>query len=269
MDWEPEQYKPDSFRATPVQRPGPNWRAIFTILMVLIVLLSLAVWRFSGNDDSETTTVDTSDNSEDDDDEGTSDALNSEGDAGADGTSTTTTETTTTVAITTTTFTVVVPPDADEYGPTTINEQSSVSTVGLDSVIFGMTVRQAQSAAGTLLIPIAPVSDCYHVVPHNAPEGIVFVVHSNTIERVDINSGPITTRSGIGIGTPDETVISLFGDSIERSVRTDGTIDLIFVPSDVADAEFRVVFNVADGKVRALKSGRLPIVLSDTGCDAP
>ena len=144
-----------------------------------------------------------------------------------------------------------------------------MSTVGLDTVNFGMTVQQAQEAAGTLLVPIDSVGSCYHVVPHDAPEGIVFVVHSGTIERVDINSGPITTRSGIGVGTADDVVIQLFGDAIERSVRTDGTVDLIFVPSDAGDANFRVVFNTHEGQVRAFKSGRVPMIFTETGCETP
>ena len=143
-----------------------------------------------------------------------------------------------------------------------------MSTVGLDTVAFGMTVTEAQQAAGTVLVPAGPTGACYHVVPHDAPEGIVFLVSQGTIERVDINSGPITTRSGVGVGSPETMVTDLFGDSIERQVRVDGTVDLVFVPSDPGDRDFRVVFNVSEGQVRAFKSGRLPLVMSDTGCES-
>ena len=162
-----------------------------------------------------------------------------------------------------------VPLGDDNFGPPTLSSNSTVSTVGLDTVTFGMTVQQAQQAAGTLMVPISPVSDCYHVTPHNAPEGIVFLVDDGTIERVDITAGPITTRSGVGVGTPDDAVIRLFGDSIKRSARPDGTVNLTFVPSDDGDNDFRVVFNVTDGKVSSYKSGRVPQVLAATGCDAP
>ncbi len=187
---------------------------------------------------------------------------------GSTSTSTSTT-TTTTVQATTTTITTVPPENPDQYGPPTLSNRSTVSTVGLDEVHFGMTVTQAQEAAGTVLVPAGPVGACYHVVPFDAPEGIVFLVHQGTIERVDVNSGPITTRSGVGVGSPETMVTDLFGDRIEREVRVDGTVDLVFVPRDPGDQDYRVVFNVSEGAVRALKSGRLPMVMLDTGCETP
>ena len=192
----------------------------------------------------------------------------------AGGTPTTTTtpttvpDTTTTVQATTTTITTVPPENPGQFGPPTLSNRSTVSTVGLDEVHFGMTVTQAQEAAGTVLVPAGPTGACYHVVPFDAPEGIVFLVHAGTIERVDINSGPITTRSGVGVGSPESMVTDLFGDRIEREVRVDGTVDLVFVPRDPGDQNYRVVFNVSEGVVRAYKSGRLPMVMLDTGCEA-
>ena len=248
---------------------------MFVALLVLIVVLVIAIWSLGGDDDSDDVATGTSAEPSDTADTGSESAQDPSGDTGVDGvggdqpaqldddttaaqpeegtTTSTTSTTTTTIGIPTTTFTTTLPEDVDDYGPSTLDDNSTVSTVGLDSVHFGMTVQQAQEAAGSLMVPIAPVSACYHVVPHGAPEGIVFLVHSGTIERVDINSGPITTRSGVGVGTPDETVIDLFGASIEREVRPDGTVDLIFVPRDAGDANFRVIFNVADGRVRALQ----------------
>ncbi|MCE2511202.1 MAG: hypothetical protein J4F50_01330 [Acidimicrobiia bacterium] len=181
----------------------------------------------------------------------------------------TTTTTMTTVQATTTTITTVPPENLDQFGPPTLSNRSTVSTVGLDTVHFGMTVTQAQEAAGTVLVPAGPTGACYHVVPFDAPEGIVFLVHEGTVERVDINSGPITTRSGVGVGSPESMVTDLFGDSIEREVRVDGTVDLVFVPRDPGDQNYRVVFNISEGTVRAFKSGRLPMVMLDTGCEAP
>jgi hypothetical protein len=178
-----------------------------------------------------------------------------------------TTSTTTTVQATTTTITTVPPDNPEQFGPATLSNRSTVSTVGLDEIHFGMTVAAAQQAAGTVLVPAGPTGACYHVVPHDAPEGIVFLVHSGTIERVDINGGPITTRSGVGVGSPESMVTDLFGDRIEREVRVDGTVDLVFVPSDAGDQNYRVVFNVSEGVVRAYKSGRLPMVRLDTGCE--
>ena len=207
----------------------------------------------------------------DDDDDGSAESGSAEDGSPEDGTTTTstsaTTSTTTTVQATTTTITTVPPDNPEQFGPPTLSNRSTVSTVGLDEVHFGMTVADAQQAAGTVLVPAGPTGACYHVVPHDAPEGIVFLVHAGTIERVDINSGPITTRSGVGVGSPESMVTDLFGDRIEREVRVDGTVDLVFVPRDAGDQNYRVVFNISEGAVRAFKSGRLPQVMLDTGCE--
>ncbi|MEZ5166347.1 MAG: hypothetical protein R2695_07585 [Acidimicrobiales bacterium] len=42
------------------------------------------------------------------------------------------------------------------------------------------------------------------VTPADAPEGISFLVHRSTVERIDITAGPISTTSGAGIGTTEE-----------------------------------------------------------------
>lgn len=160
--------------------------------------------------------------------------------------------------------------EEDEDAPLfpTLGPNSSVSTVGLDEVTFGLTVSQAERAAGTEMIPCEPVSDCYRVTPAAAPEGISFLVHEGTIERVDIVSGPIETASGLGIGTSGEQLAELFGDRIEREVLDTDTVDFIFVPQDENDADFRVVWTVVDGEVETFRAGRVPMVLDADPCAA-
>ena len=266
---------------------------LVAVALVILVVGGLIWWlgRDAGDGDAPAAADDTEESSQDneadevpavddDDDEGAESGSAEDGSAedgstedgnAEDGTTTTstaaTTSTTTTVQATTTTITTVPPDNPEQFGPPTLSNRSTVSTVGLDEVHFGMTVAAAQQAAGTVLVPAGPTGACYHVVPHDAPEGIVFLVHAGTIERVDINSGPITTRSGVGVGSPESMVTDLFGDRIEREVRVDGTVDLVFVPRDAGDQNYRVVFNVSEGAVRAFKSGRLPMVMLDTGCE--
>ena len=170
-----------------------------------------------------------------------------------------------------TTTTEAAESDGEETeAPTTtvlnLGTNDSISTVGLGEVTFGMTVAQAQAAAGTDLINCAPTSDCYRVTPAQGPEGISFLVTDNTIERVDIVAGPLTTRSGIGIGSTEDEIINLFGDRIETQVNDDSSVDLIFVPRDDSDAEFRVIFTVRDGAVETFRSGRIPQVTVQNPC---
>lgn len=276
VEWNPEGH--DGHDEAPFwpgdgQRRRPRWLPLVVVLVVVTLVLSVLIWAFGGGDseqaspadadtqqpDGDTTTVP----GDGEDDDSTVTVTSST-------TSTTSTSTTTTtpasVAATTTMLTTVPPEDRPEVGPPTLKESSKVSTVGLDTVQFGMTVAEAQEAAGTLLVPTASIGACYHVVPEEAPEGIVFMVLNGTIERVDVNSGPVTTRSGIGIGSSDADVVDLFGERIEREVRADGAVDLIFVPQDANDKAFRVVFRVTDGRVSALKAGRVSHIMADEPC---
>jgi len=145
---------------------GANLRPIFAALLTFIALVAVALFVLTRNDD--------------------------DGDTAADVTTTTTsspssTSSTTTITTTTTTTTTTIPTectvdsagttttttsDTEEASPSppvltgsTLDESSSISTVGLDEVTFGMTVVQAETAANTRMIACEPVSDCYRVTP--------------------------------------------------------------------------------------------------------
>ena len=289
VEWNPEPQDQGPFWPGAAERRSPRWSAILIAVAVVILIVGGIIWWLGRDSDDNGETVvspdtDTTEQPAEDPEpaeepavgepavdiaEPGTDIAEPAADTTADTTAPTTTAgPTTTVAATTTTITTVPPDNPDQFGPPTLSARSTVSTVGLDTVNFGMTVAQAQEAAGTVLVPAGPTGRCYHAVPHDAPEGIVFLVHEGTIERVDINSGPITTRSGVGVGSPETMVTDLFGDSIERQVRVDGTVDLVFVPTDPGDRNYRVVFNVSEGEVRAYKSGRFPQVMLDTGCES-
>lgn len=241
MEFEQISYPQPQLRALTEERRRPPWGAIAGLLVALIVLVGGALWFIRDDDGADTEAV---------------------------ATTTTTVATTTTFGPTTTPppTTDAVPDEAADLGPPTLSANSTVSTVGMDTVVFGMTVTQAQQAAGAFMIPTGPVSDCYQVIPDGGPEGVTFTVIAGTIERVDIDAGSVTTRSGIGVGTPEDVVTDLFGNQIERSVNDDGTVELIFVPSDPGDAEFRVIWTVAGGEVLRFRAGKLPDITRATAC---
>lgn len=156
--------------------------------------------------------------------------------------------------------------DVDENATRRLTTNSTISTVGLGPVTFGLTVPQATAASGSEMLACEPISECYRVTPAAAPSGISFLVHSSTIERVDIVDGPVKTISGFGIGSSDEQLVAAFGEKLERQVIDANTVELIFVPTDAGDANFRVVFTVEDGVVTTYRSGRLPMILQDDPC---
>lgn len=270
------------------------FRQIATVLLGLIAILGAALFVLSWGDDEPADTdvlLDETDDGGEDDGGTTVD--------GSDGTTTTTTTTvapvttsiplecgTDTDAMTDETITTTAAPDngteggegegeddGDDDGEEppplapTLDASSSLSTVGLDEVTFGLTVNEAAAASGTRYLNCGPVTDCYRVIPEIAPDGISFVVLEGTIERVDIlGNSPITTRSGAGIGTTDEELDALFGERLERVDLGGGHVDVIFVPQDENDQEFRVAFTTVDGVVETMRSGRVPLVLEADPC---
>ena len=151
-------------------------------------------------------------------------------------------------------------------GSPTLKNSSKLTTAGLGAVTFGATLAEAEKAAGTKMIACSAVAACYRVTPASAPDGISFVVQDGRIERVDIARGPVTTRSGVGIGTTEARIIELFGDKIERSTIDDSRVDLVFVPVDDDDKNYRVIFTIHDGKVENLRAGRTAITTDRTPC---
>lgn len=151
----------------------------------------------------------------------------------------------------------------------TLTEGSTISTVGLDRVTFGMTVEEAEAALGARLVAEEPKNpSCYVARPDEGADGVTFLVSDGRIERADVTAGKVGTRSGARISSTVADVNALYPGQIETQARPDGQPGswLVFVPKDEADAKFRIVF-VTDGTtVTAIRAGRLPQVLAPTGC---
>ena len=69
-----------------------------------------------------------------------------------------------------------------------------------------------------------------------------------------------------GAVSSEDEIMNLFGDQIETQVNDDSSVDLIFVPRDESDAEFRVIFTIRDGVVETFRSGRIPQVTVQNPC---
>ncbi len=180
------------------------------------------------------------------------------------------------VAVTTTVGMVeaTLPPEplgtlapVEGLGVPTLNAASSVSTVGIDRVMFGMTLHDAQVAAGSQFTPITPVGHCFLVVPEAGQAGLTFWVVAGTVERVDVDTRTITTRSGAGIGDTEERIRELFGERIHTTALPDGSGNLLaYVPKDVADATYRVMFLSNGLQITRVWAGRLPWAEELGGC---
>ena len=174
----------------------------------------------------------------------------------------------TTVASTTVIYqTLDALPPVEGLGAPTLDAASSVSTVGIDRVMFGMTVQDAQIAAGSRFTPVTPIGHCFLVVPEAGQAGLTFWVVAGTIERVDVDTRTITTRSGAGIGDTEDRIREMFADRIHTTPLPDGSGNLLaYVPKDVQDATYRVMFLSNGVQVTRLWAGRLPWAEELGGC---
>lgn len=145
-----------------------------------------------------------------------------------------------------------------ELADEAFTEDSAVSTVGLDEIIFGMTPDEAAVAAATTWdgLPDPPFPACVPITPSNGPSGVTFYLVRNTVERVDITNTDIRTRSGYGVGTTLNELESGLGDALETVSDGGDGVTATFVPSDETDAEFRIVFELELGEVVSFRSGR-------------
>ena len=136
----------------------------------------------------------------------------------------------------------------------------------------GMTPEEATVAAGYVLeeeVGLFAGDPCYYLPADPHVPGVSFMVNNGTIARVDVLTGPVTTRSGAGIGMTEAAVRDLFPEQIEQRQHfyIEGGKYLEFVPVDQADTNFRVVFETdPDGVVLTYRAGRLPEVRWVEGC---
>jgi len=163
---------------------------------------------------------------------------------------------------------VPTPTQAPISGEPAFTADSKLSTVGLDEVFFGDPVDVAAEQADTEWVGLPPagsVPQCYTVQPAGGPAGIVFTVFDGRIERVDITNPSITTRSGASVGSTQAGLFDLFGDRLEETEFDDGA-DIMFVPADADDREFRIIWRTDGVAATSMRAGRVPVVLPSAPC---
>jgi hypothetical protein len=164
--------------------------------------------------------------------------------------------------------TAAFPTPAPVTGEPAFTSASKLTTVGLDDVFFGDTVRDIRSKVSGDWVGL-PAADarpsCFTMQPAGGPEGTVFMILDGRVERIDLASPAITTRSGIGVGSTVADITELFESNIE-TVTVDGGEEIVFIPTDADDREFRIIWTTDGTTVTAMRAGRIPGVLAAAPC---
>ncbi len=166
-----------------------------------------------------------------------------------------------------------------------LTEQSEVFINGIGPIRVGMTVAEAETSAKVKLIEKggrAGTGGCYFLRPQSGPQNLAFMVISDRednrivrnqdrIARVDVYKGSrTTTLSGAKVGDTEAKIKSLYPNRIQvtphKYTAQQGGHYLTFMPKDVVDRDFRLVFETLQGRVTQFRSGKLPEVEFVEGC---
>ncbi|MBE9100136.1 hypothetical protein [Vacuolonema iberomarrocanum] len=170
-------------------------------------------------------------------------------------------------------------------------EQAQITFSGIGPVQVGMTLAEAEVAAGIDLVLTSysditgQESSCAYARSSAGPPELAFMMIDDRIARVDINAfayqdlggevpivdvadeSQIETPEGIGLGTVESEVIAAYPDAeVTPHEYTDGNYITITDPNQ---PDYRIVFETAvnqGNQVMHMRSGRLPEVGWIEGC---
>lgn len=141
---------------------------------------------------------------------------------------------------------------------------------GLGPVRVGMTVAEAGAALGQPLLPvIEPAAEaCAMYAPETGFDGLAFLVARGVVARVDVIAGPTATPEGLAIGQTEAQAQQRYGGRLEVTPHDYliGGHYLTLVPTEPADADFRLVAETDGTRVTSMRAGRLPEVELTEAC---
>ena len=163
---------------------------------------------------------------------------------------------------------VASPASAANATDTSRSTGPTLSFLGLDSLRVGETIAALERATGEkFALRRGEDVACRYVRPKNLPVGVKVMVVNDTLVRVDVDSGPVVTEKGIGVGSADSAVRAAYGGALEAAPNKYApppASDLIVTSPD--DSLRRIVFESDGAKVKRYRAGMRPAVDFVEGC---
>jgi hypothetical protein len=145
-----------------------------------------------------------------------------------------------------------------------LTTESRLGTNGIGPVHVGMTVSEAEAAAGRkVIIQENALGGTCTYASFRGLDGVDFMLIKGIIERVDISNRKILTLRGAAIGNSENRINSLYPKQIKTTSHPygrNGGHYLTFFPKDQEDQEYRLIFETSNGKVNRFRGGRLPAI---------
>jgi hypothetical protein len=136
---------------------------------------------------------------------------------------------------------------------------------GIGAVRPGMSLAEATTAVGVEADDPTPQAECRYVTFAVVPVGVSFMIVGDTVRRVDVRAGDVTTDRGARIGDPESRILELYADDLERmphKYAPDGE----YLVTSSPDSLSRLVFETEADTVTRMRVGLVPQVLWVEGC---
>lgn len=136
-----------------------------------------------------------------------------------------------------------------------LTTESKVSVNGIGPILIGMTVEEAEAAAGVRILPIHPEIEFCPYYETEEPKGIIFVAASKDqkITRIEIENKQISTISNVGIGDTTKHVKSTYLGQITEGTGFYGGKYLLYKPRDLPYQKYRLLFEVYENHVTSYR----------------
>ncbi len=138
-----------------------------------------------------------------------------------------------------------------------------VSERGAGPILAGMTIVESERAAATALTLPDATSECIYARVPSGPDGLLFMVVSGRIARVDVTAAGVPTEGGIVVGDSEARVREVYGERVTSTPHkyTDGHYLMV-----ASGAGHRLVFETDGQRVTRYRGGRMPEVEWVEGC---
>lgn len=141
----------------------------------------------------------------------------------------------------------------------------TMSEHGWGPLRAGMSVADARAAVGGALAEPAN-RECDHLRPPGGPAGVLLMIVSGRIARVEVSDPTVATAAGARVGDSEARINELYAGRVRTTPHkyTDG--HYLTVRGAGADSVHRLVFETDGQRVTRYRGGRLPEVEWVEGC---